>query len=389
MSTWLLVAGDFTTYGGMDTANFALASFLARQAAGPRPGAGDDDHEVHLVSHRVAPELASLPAVCVHEVARPLGAERFGEPLIRRSARLWQKRLAGRRVRVVANGGNFDAGDVNWVHYVHAAFRPDAAGSFNLLRVRTNHRRYAAREQEALGRARAVICNSQRTADDVVRLTGVERSKAHVVYYGIDAARFGPVDAAERAASRERLRLPADGRLALFVGALGDRRKGFDTLFEAWRKLCETPDWDVDLVVTGTGAELPAWRARAAAEIPGNRVRFLGFRKDMPAVFAACDLLIHPARYEAYGLAVHEALCRGVPAMVSTSAGVAERYPEDLGHLLVHDPQNASELVQRLTAWRADDGLGQRVSLFASRLRARSWDHMAREIVSIAEDARA
>ena len=54
----------------------------------------------------------------------------------------------------------------------------------------------------------------------------------------------------------------------------------------------------------------------------------------MPTVFAACDLLIHPARYEAYGLAVHEALCRGLPALVSATAGVAERYPEDLGQLL-------------------------------------------------------
>ena len=31
MSTWLLVSGDFTPYGGMDMANFALASYLARR----------------------------------------------------------------------------------------------------------------------------------------------------------------------------------------------------------------------------------------------------------------------------------------------------------------------------------------------------------------------
>ena len=60
----------------------------------------------------------------------------------------------------------------------------------------------------------------------------------------------------------------------------------------------------------------PGRRARLASCLEG-RVRFLGFRRDMPAVFAACDLLIHPARYEAYGLAVHEALCRGLPALVT------------------------------------------------------------------------
>ena len=65
----------------------------------------------------------------------------------------------------------------------------------------------------------------------------------------------------------------------------------------------------------------------------------------MPSIFAACDLLIHPARYEAYGLAVHEALCRERPAIVTASAGVAERYPSDLSQLLLHDPDSADELV--------------------------------------------
>jgi glycosyltransferase involved in cell wall biosynthesis len=382
MSRWLLVAGDFTTFGGMDTANFALASYLARHPAGAAAGA----HDVHLVGHEVAPALAALPGVRVHLVSRPLGAQRLGEPLLRSSARRWQKRL-GAGVRVVANGGNVDAGDINWVHYVHAAFAPDAAGAWNRFRVASNHRRYVTQERAALGHARVVICNSQRTADDVVRMAGVPKDRTRVVYYGIDAATFGPVDAEARAAKRRVLGLPSGRPLALFVGALGDRRKGFDIVFEAWRTLCGQPEWDVDLVVTGTGAELPAWRARAAAQLPSDRIRFLGFRRDMPDVFAACDLLIHPARYEAYGLAVHEALCRGLPALVSARAGVAERYPENLAQLLIADPDSAAELAGRLLAWRSDNDLPARVLLFASRLRARGWDHMAREIVSIAEGA--
>jgi glycosyltransferase involved in cell wall biosynthesis len=379
MSAWLLVAGDFSTHGGMDSANFALASYLARHSHGSA-----SIPEVHIVSHRVSPELASLPAVRAHIVPRPLGAERLGEPLLRKSAERWQRRLAGDRVRVVANGGNVDAGDVNWVHYVHAAFVPEAAGAWNQLRVKSNHRRYVRQEHESLHRASVVICNSNRTADDVVN-TGVSRDRTRVVYYGVEAARFGPVDAAERASARRALDLPEATPLALFVGALGDRRKGFDTVFEAWRSLCLRPDWDVDLVVVGTGAELPAWKARAVGQIPSGRIRFLGFRSDMPAVFAACDVLLHPARYEAYGLAAHEALCRGLPALVSATAGVAERYPQDLSHLLIADPKSPGELSERLLAWRSDSHLAGRVSTFASRLRARSWDHMARDIVAIVE----
>ena len=145
MSVWLLVAGDFTTHGGMDTANFALASYLATRAEGA--------DGVHLVSHAVAPDLASLARVTVHRAPRPLRAERFGEPLLRFTARRWQQRLAARHVRVVANGGNVDAGDLNWVHYVHAAFTPQAAGTMNRARVTSNHRRYLEQEREALSHA--------------------------------------------------------------------------------------------------------------------------------------------------------------------------------------------------------------------------------------------
>ena len=319
----------------------------------------------------------------MHHVPRPLGIHRLGEPLLRSTARRVQKRLASHGLCSLANGGNADLGDLNWVHYVHAAFDPPAAGLSNRVRVARNHRRYVAEEKQALDRARLVICNSNRTADDVVRLAGVARDRTRVIYYGIDAVKFRGVDAAERDAARHTLDLPPARRLALFVGALGDRRKGFDTVFDSWRTLCGRTEWDVDLVVAGTGAELETWKARAARELPEGRVRFLGFRRDMPTVFAACDVLIHPARYEAYGLAVHEALCRGLPALVSASAGVAERYPADLGQLLLQDPASATELTARLSAWRADEGITERVAEFAARLRARTWDHMAREIADL------
>ena len=74
---------------------------------------------------------------------------------------------------------------------------------------------------------------------------------------------------------------------------------------------------DADLIVVGQGAELPAWRHRAGEAGIGARIRFAGFRTDVPQIMAALDALVHPARYEAYGLSVREALCRGVPAIVS------------------------------------------------------------------------
>ena len=118
----------------------------------------------------------------------------------------------------------------------------------------------------------------------------------------------------------------------------------------------------------------------------GERISFLGYRTDVPALIAAADVMVHPARYEAYGLAVHEAICSGVPTIVSACAGVAERFPATLAPLLLDDPDSASHLCEKLQRWRRDAGEFKRhTRAFATMLRTRSWDDMAREIVGLSE----
>jgi glycosyltransferase involved in cell wall biosynthesis len=168
--------------------------------------------------------------------------------------------------------------------------------------------------------------------------------------------------------------------MAVFIGALGDRRKGFDRLLEAWRCLCGDAGWDVGLAVVGAGSELEAWRRRAIDGGVDRHVTFLGFRSDVPRILAASDLLVHPARYEAYGLGVHEAICRGLPAIVSASAGIAELYPADLHDWLIADVEDAREIADRVRRWRTGlEAAATRVRPFSERLRARSWATMAAE----------
>ncbi len=369
MTRWLLIAGDFTPLGGMDRANHALALHLAHAGA----------HRVELVAHRVWPDLSERPGVRVHAVGRPLGSNLLGAPLLAAAGERQARRL--RPSHVIANGGNADTGDVTWVHYLHAAHRPRARGIRRRLQIRAAHAYYLRRERRALERARLVLCNSERTAADVREHLQVEPSRLRVVYYGTDAATFARVSDQERAGLKRELGWPADRPVALFVGALGDRRKGFDRLLEAWRRLCLDKTWDVDLAVTGAGAELAQWRRRAAELRIGDRLRFLGFRTDISRVIGASDVMVHPARYEAYGLGVHEALARGVPAIVSATAGIAELYPASLRDLLIADPEDPTELADRLHRWRWDmASAADRILPLSDRLRARSWSDMGAEI---------
>ncbi len=376
-SGFTIVAGDFVKTGGMDRANYALADYVSR--------AGRD---VELVTHRAAPELAGRANVSVRRAPKPLGSYMLGDPLL---DALGRRAVAARRAAggvALVNGGNCPVPAVNWVHYVHAAYRPEAART--LAGVRRSAYGVHARRQErlALRRAELVIANSAATKRVLVERLGADERRVAVVYYGLDAAAFAPNDAESTA--RARAALDFDERpLVAFIGALGDRRKGLDTVFDAFRELCRNPSWDADLVVIGAGPELPAWRERVARAGLSHRIHLLGFRRDVPAVLAACDALVAPTRYEAFGLGVLEALAKGLPALVSRGAGVAELYPDELRHLLLDDPESARELAQKLARWRAEREVErERMLPWSARLRARGWDDMAAEIVSLIEERR-
>ena len=109
-----------------------------------------------------------------------------------------------------------------------------------------------------------VICNSRATADDGARAYGVPQRSLRVIYYGSDPRQLRRPVASRTDRGPRRPGLRADARRAAFIGALGDRRKGFDVLFDAWQQLTAAGGWDVDLLVAGVGAERRCWAAPRA-----------------------------------------------------------------------------------------------------------------------------
>jgi glycosyltransferase involved in cell wall biosynthesis len=368
MRTYVLVSGDFVKTGGMDRANHALATYLS--------GRGD---EVHLVAYRVGGELLEAPGVTWHRVPKPLGSYSLGRPMLDASGREWAARLMPRGARVVVNGGNCRWGDVNWVHHINRLDAPrPGRGVFRRIKAWHDFRAHVARERQALAKARLVVTTCERNRRDLVEQFGLPVERIRVVYYGTDPEVFRPPSPDRRFELRKSLGWPEDRPVFLFVGGLGDRRKGFDTLYEAWSTLCRDSSWRADLVVVGSGGERTLWEARAGAEGLADRVRFLGFRRDVPDLLQAADAHVLPSRYEGYSLITHEALCSGLPAYVSASAGIAERYPADLAELLISDPDNIEGLVERLRGWADLMGrVGSSLARFGETLRQETWDDMA------------
>ncbi len=373
MRPFLLISGDFVKTGGMDRANYALASYLA-----------DSKVETHLVAHRVDPELLEMDRIFFHRVPKPLNSYMAGEPLLDFAGRWWANRLRDRDVRVVVNGGNCQWGDVNWVHYVHAAYA-NGGGATTLLRQKNKLHRYLSKRKErrVICSAQAIVANSQRTKEDLVSNLNIDEKRIRPIYYGIDPNLFRPVVAEERTKIRRELNWSRDQKIVLFIGGLSDERKGFDTLFRAWTRLRQEPREHSELIVVGVGAEIPLWKKRAQSIGIESSIHFLGRRDDVAKLLSAADALVAPTRYEAYGLAVHEALCCGLPAFVTKTAGVAERYPPILQPLLLDDPDDDAELANRIRLWCSDsDYYRAQIRQLADQLRRYTWRDMAADFVN-------
>lgn len=381
---YLIVSGDFVKAGGMNQPNYELARYLA-----------DQGFETHLAGYRIADDLARHPGVTFHRVPKPAGSYFLSQPLMNRIGRRWARVIAAADGRVIVNGACCDWDDINWVHHVQAVFAPQVtAGWTRRLKNRAQRHVDLAAERRIVPRAKLAITDTERMKHDIVERLGFPAERAHAVYLGIDPALFRPPSADERAAARARLAAggsdSARGRpLVAFVGALGDTRKGFDTLFSAWASLCAQPAWDADLVVVAMGAEVLAWKARAASAGIAPRMRFLGFDRDdafIARVLWGCDALVLPSRYEGYGRPVQEALCCGLPALVSRASGIAEQYPAELADLIIPNAEDAADLAARLARWcKAPEFWRERILPFSAALRGHTWHTMAEQIVAIVD----
>ena len=197
----------------------------------------------------------------------------------------------------------------------------------------------------ATGTFRVVAC-CQVVADAYHRQTGVASEKIAVVY---NAVAFDPLPSAEeRASARALLGLRPD---ALVVGTLGrlTEQKAHRTLLEAVARLAlRLPH--VALVIAGDGPLRGELEAQAVRLGLGDRVRFLGVRRDRATLYGAMDVFALPSLWEGLSLSLIEAMGAGRP-LVATAVGGNPEVIEDLRTgLLVPsgDPRALAEALESL-----------------------------------------
>lgn len=168
-------------------------------------------------------------------------------------------------------------------------------------------------------------------------LTVGDCNEAYYQHYGATAAQLFrspfPIDAhaldavlADRTANRTRVRQElgaAEGDcLALVVGKV-TARKCPDHAVAALAWALERPGGrDLRLVVAGDGPALPGLESMAR-RVGHGRVYLAGFVDvaRLPAYYVAADLLVHPSSQDPHPLVLSEAICAGLPCVVSDRVG--------------------------------------------------------------------
>lgn len=195
--------------------------------------------------------------------------------------------------------------------------------------------RLRAREARALAACHGVVVTSGFTAERVVEM-GVDR----------DAVRAVPPGTAPAPPARG----PGAGEPPrLLCVATVVPRKGHDVLVEA---LTELADRRWRCLCVGSLDRDPAWAAAVRERVREAgleaRIRFVGEKgaEALDALYDGASLFVLPSRYEGYGMALTEALARGLPVVSTTGGAIPHTVPADAGVLV--PPGDAEALTAAL-----------------------------------------
>jgi glycosyltransferase involved in cell wall biosynthesis len=234
-------------------------------------------------------------------------------------------------------------------------------------------RRHWLRTGPRLRQAARVIAVSRFSAEQGIRLLGLDPALVTVIPHGVDHSIFHPADRSS----------PADPYL-LHVAAYGPH-KGFAEALAVIAQLGEG-GFPHRLVMAGPN---DAWMRRqidtiVAASARPDLVEIAGYVEDLPALYRGASALLMTSRSEGFGLPALEAMACGTPVVAFANSSLPEVVGEGgilvpdgdveamtrAARMLIANDQQRAELVERAMSWasqfRWEDTINAHAELFRS-----------------------
>ncbi|MBQ0825721.1 glycosyltransferase family 4 protein [Streptomyces tagetis] len=233
-----------------------------------------------------------------------------------------------------------------------------------------------ARERAVLRAVPAVVATSDWAVRRLVSHHGLAPERVHVAAPGADIAPLAP---------------GTDGVSRLLCVAAVTPRKGQHRLVEALAAVTDLP-WSC-VCVGGLGHD-PAYVDRLRAMIRDHgledRLELAGPASgtDLDARYATADLMVLTSYAETYGMAVTEALARGIPVLATDVGGLPEavgRAPDGGVPGILVRPEDPGALAAELRGWFGEADVRRRLKSAARNRRAalNGWASTAQSLAGV------
>jgi len=241
-------------------------------------------------------------------------------------------------------------------------------------------------EAESARNADVVVTVSRYSAEKLVQLYGVEKSKIRVVPNGVDPDKFKPAPNCEPL----KRQIGVEGKqVVLFVGRLIPR-KGLSYLIEAAQQIAKERI-NATFVIVGDGP----LRGRLITEVERlgllKNFLFLGDVSEavLPAIYNCSDVFAFPSIQEGLGIALLEAQATAKPVIAFNVSGVREAMVDKETGLLVdmESKKLAHGILRLLSDKPLRERMGQRGREFVSKYL--SWKVCAMKMLDIYQEATA
>ena len=212
-----------------------------------------------------------------------------------------------------------------------------------------------------------VIAISQGIAE-VKLAEGLSEGKLRVVRSVVDARPYQGTP--EPQWLRAEFSLPDDARVIAVIAQFIER-KGHLVLLEGLPELVRRFP-NLRVLFLGKGPMEARLKETIHARGLDDVVRMPGFRKDLPRILPALDLVVHPALREGLGVSLLQASAAGVPIVACRAGGIPEAVRDGENGLLV-PPRDAIALRDAIAHVLSDADLARRLGQGGRDLIAREF----------------
>lgn len=195
------------------------------------------------------------------------------------------------------------------------------------------HTAYRTLERTAAKWTDFIVTINREDLEAARRFKGIPNHRVrYIPGIGVDIARFaeGSVSADTTAAVRAGLDVPADAFMLTMIAEFSPVKRHAHML----DALARVEHQDVVLVLVGDGPLEPDVRDHVRRLGLGSRVRFAGYRRDIPEVLAASDAVALVSHREGLPRSVLEAMAAGRPIVGTDTRGITDAVGEDAGWIV-------------------------------------------------------